>query len=128
MKIRVYYHHTDCGGVVYYAEYLKFLEEARTQFLEERGIFLKELIKKGIQFVVVYQEISYKAPAFYGDVLQIETRLSRVDKVRIEFEYEVKNQFKKLITLAKTTLACVCQEFKPQPIPEDIRKLISAST
>ena len=52
MKVRIYYHHTDCGQVVYYANYLKFLEEARTEFFERKGIFIKELAKQGILFVV----------------------------------------------------------------------------
>ena len=46
MKVKIYYHHTDSGGVVYYANYLKFLEEARTEFLEESNISIKELIKE----------------------------------------------------------------------------------
>ncbi len=45
MEKRIYYHDTDCGGVVYYANYLKFLEEARTEFLEKRGVLIKELLK-----------------------------------------------------------------------------------
>jgi len=126
MKVRIYYHHTDCGGVVYYAEYLKFLEEARTLFLEERGIFLKELIKKGIQFVVIHQEITYKAPAFYGDILEIKTDLSKLTRVKIEFEYEIRNQNRELISLAKTTLACVDSKLNPLPIPEEICSLLSA--
>lgn len=126
MKTRIYYHHTDAGGVVYYAEYLKFLEEARTKFLEDCGIILKEWIRKGIQFVVIYQEISYKAPAFYGDILDIETRLTNIDRIKIEFEYEIKNQEKKLISLAKTKLACVNSEFKPSPIPEEIYRSLNS--
>jgi len=56
MKIRIYYHHTDSGGVVYYGEYLKFLEEARTEYLEDKGLSIKELLKEDIIFVVRYQE------------------------------------------------------------------------
>ena len=60
MKIKIYYHHTDCGGVVYYAKYLEFLEEARTEFFDHRGILVKELIKQGVLFVDARQEIDYK--------------------------------------------------------------------
>ncbi|MCM8766090.1 MAG: acyl-CoA thioesterase [Candidatus Omnitrophica bacterium] len=126
MKVRIYYHHTDCGGVVYYAEYLKFLEEARTEFLESCGVFLKDLLKRGIQFVVVEQEIRYKAPAFYGDILEIETHLNKIDKLKIEFTYEIKNQERKLISLAKTTLACVDRSFKACSLPEDMRRLLTS--
>jgi YbgC/YbaW family acyl-CoA thioester hydrolase len=65
MRVRIYYHHTDCGGVVYYANYLKFLEEARTQFMEGKGVFIKDLIKQGVLFVVCRQEIDYKSQALY---------------------------------------------------------------
>jgi acyl-CoA thioester hydrolase len=60
MKFKIYYHHTDCGGVVYYANYLEFLEEARTEFFVARGILIPELIRQGRFFVVARQEIDYK--------------------------------------------------------------------
>ncbi len=122
MKTRIYYHHTDCGGVVYYANYLKFLEEARTEFLEERGISIKDLSRQGILFVVARQEIDYKSPAFYGDTLQIDTRLTNISRVKLEFEYEIRNQDKKIICLAKTIMVCIDSSFKPQIIPDDIRE------
>lgn len=126
MRVRIHYHHTDCGGVVYYANYLKFLEEARTEYLEERGASVKELADKGVLFVVARQEIDYKQPAFYGDVLSSSTRIIRISPVKIEFEYEIKNQAAKTICSARTILACVGRDFKPCAIPEDIRKKIEA--
>lgn len=125
MKQRIYYHHTDCGGVVYYANYLKFLEEARTEFLEDRGLSVKELSQKGILFVVARQEIDYKSPAFYGDILQIDTRLLNISAVKLEFEYDIKNQNNQLVSKAKTLLVCVDKNLKPQSIPGDICSKIS---
>jgi len=122
MKIRIYYHHTDCGGVVYYANYLKFLEEARTEFLEEKGISVKDLAAQGILFVVARQEIDYKSPAFYGDTLYIDTRITNTSRVKLEFEYEIKNQDGEIVCMAKTVMVCVGSDFKPQAIPEDIQK------
>jgi len=122
MKQRIYYHDTDCGGVVYYANYLKFLEEARTEFFESKGVSIKELADKGILFVVARQEIDYKAPAVYGDVLDINARIVNVGAAKIEFANEIKNQDSKVISLAKTTMVCIDKDFKPQPIPEEIRK------
>lgn len=122
MKVRIYYHHTDCGGVVYYANYLNFLEEARTEFFESKGVSIKELADKGILFVVARQEIDYKAPAVYGDVLDINARIVDLGSAKIEFANEMKNQDKKIISLAKTTMVCIDKDFKPQPIPEAIRK------
>lgn len=126
MKVRIYYHHTDCGGVVYYANYLSFLEEARTEYLEERGLFIPKLAEEGILFVVARQEIDYKLPARYGDTLSIDTRLLNVSGVKMEFECEIKNQRQQLVSKAKTLMVCIDKDFKPQPLPETIKdKLIN---
>lgn len=122
MEIKIYYHHTDCGGVVYYAKYLEFLEEARTEFFAQKGFLIKELTRQGILFVVARQEIDYKIPAFYGDTLSIITRITNVSRVKIEFAYEIKNQNDKIISTAKTAMVCVDSAFKPQAIPEEARK------
>jgi acyl-CoA thioester hydrolase len=125
MKIRVYYHDTDCGGVVYYANYLKYLEQARTEALEEKGIFMKDLIAGGNFFVVSRQEVDYKSPAVYDDVLDVATKIAEITGVRIIFENEIKNQTGRLIIKARTTLVFVDKNFKPSPITDDIKKRIS---
>ena len=122
MNVRIYYHHTDCGGVVYYANYLNFLEEARTEFFEARGLCIKTLAQEGVLFVVARQEIDYKLPAFYADTLNVNARLTGVSGVKIEFLSEIKNQKSQLISVAKTLLVCIDKNFKPQPIPEKVRK------
>ncbi len=124
MEIKIYYHHTDSGGVVYYGRYLEFLEEARTEFFAGKGLLIKELIRQGILFVVARQEIDYKAPAFYGDTLKIDTRLSQEGRVSLEFTYEIKNQNNQIISTAKTMLACVDSNFKPRAIPDEMLKKI----
>lgn len=121
MKIKIYYHHTDCGGVVYYANYLKFLEQARTEFFERRGVMIKELADAGTLFMVARQEIDYKFPAVYGDTLTIDARIISVGAAKIEFANEIKNQNQKTIALAKTILVCVGADLKPRQITEEIR-------
>jgi len=125
MQKRIYYYDTDCGGVVYYANYLKYLEEARTEFLDERGISIQELTKHGTLFAVARQEIDYKAPAFYGDVLDVRAKLTNISSVKLEYAQEIKNQHGKTICVAKTILACVDKNLKPKPIPEEIRKQLT---
>ena len=122
MQIKIYYHHTDAGGVVYYAEYLKFLEEARTEFLDRRGVSVKGLAEKDTLFVVARQETDYKSPALYGDVLEVETKISGTSGVRIDFEHEIKNQNKQIVVKAKTILVCVGKNFKPKAIPDEIQQ------
>lgn len=125
MQVKIYYHHTDCGGVVYYANYLNFLEEARTEFLEQKGISVKELAKQDSLFVVARQEIDYRLPAFYGDILQIDTYISKVKRASIEFDYKIKNQNNQVVSEAKTILVFIDKNLKPKSIPEEIRKLIA---
>lgn len=126
MKVRIYYYHTDCGGVVYYANYLKFLEEARTEYFEKRGIFIKDLMDRGVLFVVARQEIDYKSPAFYGDTLETEAKVTEMGRARLNFEYDLKNQDGKLICSAKTVLVFIDKNFKPKSIPEDVLNKLKA--
>ncbi len=121
MKIRIYYHHTDSGGVVYYGNYLSFLEEARTELIEKKVKPIKKLIAEGVLFVVARQEIDYKAPAFYGDILDIDTRVTNIGAAKIEFEYDIKNQDNQIISKARTVFVCVDNKFKPRAIPEEIK-------
>lgn len=125
MKVRIYYHDTDCGGVVYYANYLKYLEEARSEYFEERGLIIKDLRNEGIGFVVARQEIDYKYPAFYGDILEIKTRVTEATFTKVNFEYDIVNQAGKLIVTAKTILVFVDKDLKPKRIPEGILKKLS---
>ena len=76
MEVRIYYEDTDCGGVVYYANYLKYFERARTEYLESRGCSVAALMEQGTVFVVVHAEVDYRSPARYGETLVIETVVS----------------------------------------------------
>ena len=127
MKKRIYYHDTDCGGVVYYANYLKFFEEARTEYFALKNASIKQLADSGTMFVVARQEVDYKFPAKYGDELDIQTQIGATSGVRIEFLHEIYNQDKQIIVKAKTTMVCVDKNLRPQAIPEDLRKKIASS-
>ena len=92
MDIKIYYEDTDCGGVVYYANYLKYFERARTHYLEERGLSVAELMKQGRVFVVVRAEVEYRAPAQYGEILQIETSIPEMNPAAITFAHVVRER------------------------------------
>jgi acyl-CoA thioester hydrolase len=119
MLKRIYYHDTDCGGVVYYANYLKYLEEARTEYMHERGLNLKELSEKGTLFVVRSVNIEYKAPAYYADTLEISTKIDKIRNVSVNFLQEIKREGKILIS-AVTTLVCIDKNFKPCAMCEEM--------
>lgn len=122
MKVKIYYHDTDCGGVVYYANYLKYLEEARSEYFESRGLIIKDMLKSGIGFVVARQEIDYKSPSFYGDTLEVKTRVTEASLTRVNFEYDIVKDSGVLVASAKTVLVFVDKSLKPRRIPEDILK------
>lgn len=121
MKKQIYYHDTDCGQVVYYSNYLKYFEEARTEYFAEKGFSIRELAAKGTLFVVARQEIDYKFPAFYGDILEIKTNIGQMGAAKIVFEHETYNQNDQLLNKAKTVLVCVDEKLKPQTVPDEIR-------
>ncbi len=121
-RVTIYYHHTDCGGVVYYARYLEFFEEARTLFFAGRGISIAELARAGTFFVVSRQEIEYKFPGVYADTLEVRTQIGAVTGVRVEFIHEIVNQNGRLIVKGKTTMVCVDKGMRPQGLPDDLRQ------
>jgi len=92
VDIRIYYEDTDCGGVVYYANYLKYFERARTHYLEERGLSVTGLLKEGTQFLVVHAELNYRSPARYGETLTIETTVTQVGRTSITFAHVIRER------------------------------------
>ena len=92
MEIKIYYEDTDCGGVVYYGNYLKYFERARTEYLEERGLSVAGLMKEGTVFVVVHAEVDYRSPARYGDWLVIETVISDTTAASFTFSHVIKER------------------------------------
>ena len=92
MEVKIYYEDTDCGGVVYYANYLKYFERARTQCLEERGLSVAGLMRDGTVFVVVHAEVDYRSPARYGDTLDIETVVSDLTAASFTFSHVIRER------------------------------------
>ena len=92
MDVKIYYEDTDCGGVVYYANYLKYFERARTHYLEERGLSVVRLMEEGRVFVVVHAELEYRSPARYGETLCIETKIPEMSPASITFSHIVRER------------------------------------
>ena len=126
MKRRGFYHDTDCGGVVYYGNYLKFLEEARGECLEDFGFAEKKLMDEGVWFVVKRQEIDYKYPAFYDDTLDIKTWIKEMSDFRIQFAYEIKNQSGRLVVKAITDMVAVGKDLKMIEMPEFLKEKLKS--
>jgi acyl-CoA thioester hydrolase len=108
MDIRIYYEDTDCGGVVYYANYLKYFERARTEYLEERGLSVAGLMKEGTVFVVVHAEVYYRSPARYGDTLVIETVVSDMTAASFTFSHVIRErESRRVVVEGSARLAAV---------------------
>lgn len=126
MKIRIYYEDTDCGGVVYYANYLKYLERARTEFFENKGIDITGLKSEGIQFVVAQASLDYKSPAFYADILDIQTKVIETSAVKFQLAYIIKkDKTDQTLVEAATTMVCVNKDLKPTRLPEDVKNKLT---
>ena len=92
MEVRIYYEDTDCGGVVYYANYLRYFERARTEYLEARGHSIAALMEQGTVFVVVHAEVDYRSPGRYGDTLVTETSVSNVTPASFTFSHVLREK------------------------------------
>ena len=107
-KFRVYYEDTDAGGVIYYANYLKFAERARTDFLRESGFDHVRLAKeKNLFYVVKKAEIDYENPGRIDDLLTVETTLTRIGKSSVDMEQTFHNQDGLSLASAKVLIVMV---------------------
>lgn len=120
IKVKVYYEDTDAGGVVYYGNYLRFLERARTEFLSEKGIDIIKYHHLGFFFVVVNVNINYKRPAKLGDIISITTEVSEIKNATITFLNKIYKD-DNLLVEAKVTIACMGADGKPKRFPEEVK-------
>lgn len=117
---RVYYEDTDAGGVVYYVNYLKFMERARSEWMRSVGYDHIRLAKKNTQFVVAKCDIRYVKPAVMDDLLTV-TVAAQIKRVSIEFEQRIWRE-NDLLCEAKITVACVkADNLKPQGLPTELK-------
>ncbi len=120
--IRVYYEDTDAAGVVYYANYLKFIERARTEWLRSRGLELREIeLRDGVVFAVRAVDARYVKPSGLSDILDVVTTLVQFGKASLELDQNIYRE-NELLFKSRVKLACVDrQSFKPKPIPDPVR-------
>ncbi len=121
LPLRVYYEDTDAGGVVYYANYLRFLERARTEWLRQLGSPRERLrAEVGWVFVVTHVDAHYLRPARLDDLLSVHCSVAEVSRASVLFSQSVQRGTEVLMR-AKVRVACVdSQSFKPQRLPADL--------
>lgn len=123
MDVRVYYEDTDAAGVVYHANYLKFFERARTEFLRTQGLGVAELAAAGFVFPVIRMEVDFKAPARHDELLRIETRPERVSGSSFTLQQQAWRGDTLLVN-ALVSLACIGPELKARRVPVAVRQIL----
>lgn len=127
MDVRIYYEDTDAGGVVYHANYIKYLERARTEFFRSHGFLVAELAANGFVFPVVRLEMDFKAPALHDDLITVTTCPTRVGGSSVTLSQKISRQSDgKLLIDGVVTLACVNPALKAKRIPLEIRAMLEA--
>lgn len=123
LNIRVYYEDTDAGGIVYHANYLKFGERGRTEFLRQTG-FQNQILHadRGVLFVVRHIEIDYLKPAFLDDELVLETTIKELKNSSFIMHQRTLRRAEAVADM-RVVLVCVDSEkYSPVRLPEDVKK------
>jgi acyl-CoA thioester hydrolase len=127
--VRVYWEDTDAGGVVYYANYLKFMERARSEWLRALG-FEQDVLRDetGVVFVVRRVEVDYLSPARFNDQLDVSVSLHEVGRASLSVKQALTREAT-LLVAAQVVLACVdAASFKPVKIPAPILQALAQAT
>ena len=120
IQVRVYYEDVDIGGVVYYANYLRYFERARSDWLRSLGVNQERLAAvEGIGFVVARAEIDFKTGARLDDFLDVSVKVVEQKKTYLWLEQEARRADGTLCAAARIQAACVRhRDMRPQPLPE----------
>ena len=125
--VRVRYSETDKMGYCYYGNYASFLEIGRVESLRSLGISYKSLEDNGIMLPVSEFQIKYFSPAYYDDMLLIETKITAIKGVRIYFDYFIYNDNQKLVASAMTSLVFIDSiTKKPVAPPKELLSIIQS--
>lgn len=124
--IRIYYEDTDAGGIVYYANYLKYAERARTEFLRHLGINQEEMLKnQGQGFVVRNCNISYKSPAKLDDALNITCKITELKGVSLKMEQKLYKNDTVICEIEISLVFLSLPSMRPTKIPPQIISILS---
>lgn len=120
--IRVYIEDTDAGGIVYYVNYLKFMERSRTEFLRTLGYDKPAVMDNGLLMVVHAAEINYRRSARLDDELQVTTQVSKLARSYVEFAQTVRRGDEVLCDGMVRVACVVAESMRPCPLPETLRE------
>jgi acyl-CoA thioester hydrolase len=119
-EIRVIYGDTDQAGIVYYANYLRWFEAGRNEFIRARGLRYRDFEERfGLRLPVAEAHATYRAPARYDDLVTVETSLAEVRRASARFEYRILRDGEVLVT-GHTLHACVDLDGRIQRMPAEL--------
>lgn len=125
MDIRVYYEDTDAGGIVYYANYLKFCERGRTELLRDAALENTSIAERhGVLFVVRHLEADYFAPAFLDDEITVKTTVEDIRGASFVMEQSVFRRDELLFKMCVTLVCVDTNNKKPVRVPDDMRQAL----
>lgn len=125
-RVRVIYGDTDQMGVVYYANYLRYFELARSEFLRAHGRSYRQMEAEGLSLPVVEATCRYVAPARYEDMLLVGVEVPAVTRVTLTFRYQVTREGESAVLCTGTTLhACLGKGGRPARLPEWVAALVT---
>lgn len=119
IQVRVRYAETDQMGVVYHGNYVQYFEIGRVEWLRNLGVSYRWMEDNGIMMPVVSLKMDYRRPAKYDDLLTIKTIFKNLSTVKIEFEYEIYNEKKELLTTGNSILVFVDMKTGRPVVPPD---------
>lgn len=126
LPIRVYIEDTDAGGVVFYANYLKYFERARTELVRNLGIGLRDGLEHGVSYVVRKLDIKYLKPAKLDDLVLASAKVSSVSKASMTFSQCLLSEEGDLLVEANVQVACVSYpDLKPRALSAELRTALS---
>ena len=123
--LRVYYEDTDLAGIVYYANYLKFIERARSEMLKKANVNQMNLIKRGYFFVVTSLKADYLKPAYFEDSLKVITEVTKIKGASIILQQTIFRS-EKVLFEASIRLALIDKSGKAARLPANIRQLLGS--
>lgn len=130
--VRVRFCETDLMGIVHHAEYLKYFEAARVEYLKRRGVQYLEWVERGLHLPVVEADLRYKKTARFDDLLTVTARLSELTRVTVRFDYTIHAGVHEgeppadaLGVTGTTRLACVGDDHRPKRIPADVAEVVT---
>ena len=122
---RIYYEDTDAGGIVYYANYLRYLEQGRTEFLRARGLSVRALHEQGYLIPVMRLEIDYLVPAVLDDLIRVDTTVQEITNATCTLGQQVVRVIDAgTLVDAKVTLACLGPGRKERRLPRELMQAL----